>query len=293
MGFAASVATIIIFIAIIIISTITYPTLVKSFKNVADAKDDRHNIQMDQVNTAIDIIDISDIGGNQLQITVTNEGTTMLHASNASVLVDGMYTNYSVSPSGFWSPQNDAVFTVSANVDQSCNKNSCGKRQIRYGTVCKLGVLTMGAETSSTHLIFFIVAMIIAAGVAGVVYTNVNAIANASHASSSTLSQQLRTDITIINDPNNVPKSGDIYTFYILNTGKSTLTTDFVSVLINGVYIPEDDIQKSIIDGGSTTTWRQEDILQIEITYAGMPNGDNSIKVISENGVYDSFEFII
>jgi flagellar protein FlaG len=151
----------------------------------------------------------------------------------------------------------------------------------------------MGAETSSTHLIFFIVAMIIAAGVAGVVYTNVNAIANASHASSSTLSQQLRTDITIINDPNNVPKSGDIYTFYILNTGKSTLTTDFVSVLINGVYIPEDDIQKSIIDGGSTTTWRQEDILQIEITYAGMPNGDNSIKVISENGVYDSFEFII
>jgi archaellum component FlaF (FlaF/FlaG flagellin family) len=119
MGFAASVATIIIFIAIIIISTITYPTLVKSFKNVADAKDDRHNIQMDQVNTAIDIIDISDIGGNQLQITVTNEGTTMLHASNASVLVDGMYTNYSVSPSGFWSPQNDAVFTVSANVDQN------------------------------------------------------------------------------------------------------------------------------------------------------------------------------
>ncbi|HUV81807.1 MAG TPA: hypothetical protein VMW53_01840 [archaeon] len=118
MGFAASVATIIIFIAIIIISTITYPTLVKSFKNVADAKDDKHDIQMDQVNTEIDITDIRDIGGNLLQITVSNEGTTMLHASDASVLVDGTYTNYSVSPSGFWSPQTDALFTVSATTTQ-------------------------------------------------------------------------------------------------------------------------------------------------------------------------------
>lgn len=151
----------------------------------------------------------------------------------------------------------------------------------------------MGAETSSTHLIFFIVAMIIAAGVAGVIYTNVNAIANASHASSNTLAQQLRTDITIINDPDNIPVSGNVYTFYALNTGKSTLSTVYVSVLINGVYFVEDDIQKTIINGGSTTTWRPEDILQIDITFPGMPDGDNNIKVITENGVYDSFEFTI
>jgi len=151
----------------------------------------------------------------------------------------------------------------------------------------------MGAETSSTHMIFFIVAMIIAAGVAGVIYTNVNAIVNASHASSNTLSQQLRTDITIINDPVNIPISGNVYTFYVLNTGKSTLTTELVTVLINGVYFPEDNIQKSIINGGNTTTWRPEDVLQIDITYPGMPNGDNSINLITENGVYDSFEFNI
>jgi len=119
MGFAASVATVIIFIAIIIISTITYPTFVKSFENVQDAKDDKHDIQMDQLNTAIDITDISDFGGDQLWITVSNEGTNMLHASNTIVLVDGIGINYSVSPSGFWSPQTDALFTVSANVDQN------------------------------------------------------------------------------------------------------------------------------------------------------------------------------
>ena len=119
MGFAASVATVIIFIAIIIISTITYPTLVKSFKNVEDAKDDKHDIQMDQLNAVIDITDIRDIGGDTLEITVSNEGTTMLHASNSNVLVDGIGINYTVSPSGFWSPQTDALFTVSANVDQN------------------------------------------------------------------------------------------------------------------------------------------------------------------------------
>ena len=151
----------------------------------------------------------------------------------------------------------------------------------------------MGAETSSTHLIFFIVAMIIAAGVAGVIYTNVNAVANATQSAGSTLSQQLQTDITIINDPGNIPKSGDIYTFYVKNTGKSTLTTELVSVLINGVYIPDDDVQKTVIGGGTTTVWRTSEVLQLDVTYASMPSGDNNLRLITENGVDDSLEFTI
>ena len=151
----------------------------------------------------------------------------------------------------------------------------------------------MGAETSSTHLIFFIVAMIIAAGVAGVIYTNVNAVANATQSAGNTLSQQLQTDITIINDPGNIPKSGDIYTFYVKNTGKSTLTTELVSVLINGVYIPDDDVQKTVIGGGTTTVWRTSEVLQLNVTYASMPSGDNNLRLITENGVDDSFEFTI
>ncbi len=151
----------------------------------------------------------------------------------------------------------------------------------------------MGAETSSTHLIFFIVAMIIATGVAGVIYTNVNAVVNSTQYASSTLSRQLQTDITIINDPGNIPKSGDIYTFYVKNTGKSTLTAELVTVLINGVYIPDDDVQKTVIGGGTTTVWRTSEILQLEVTYASMPSGDNNIRLITENGVDDSFKFTI
>lgn len=151
----------------------------------------------------------------------------------------------------------------------------------------------MGAETSSTHLIFFIAAMIIAAGVAGVIYTNINAVVASTQSASSTLSKQLQTDITIINDPGNIPKSGDIYTFYVKNTGKSTLTIELVSVLINGVYIPDDDIQKTVISGGTTTVWRTSEVLQLDVTYASMPSGDNDLRVITENGVDDFLKFEI
>lgn len=135
--------------------------------------------------------------------------------------------------------------------------------------------------------------MIIAAGVAGVIYTNVNAVVNSTQSASSTLSKQLQTDITIINDPGNIPKSGDIYTFYVKNTGKSTLTTELVSVLINGVYIPDDDVQKTVIDGGITPVWRTSEVLQLDVTYVSMPLGDNDLRVITENGVDDFLEFTI
>ncbi len=125
------------------------------------------------------------------------------------------------------------------------------------------------------------------------IYTNVNAVANATQSAGNTLSQQLQTDITIINDPCNIPINGNVYTFYVKNTGKSTLTTELVSVLINGVYIPDDDVQKTVIGGGTTTVWRTSEVLQLNVTYASMPSGDNNLRLITENGVDDSFEFTI
>ena len=150
----------------------------------------------------------------------------------------------------------------------------------------------MGAETSSTHLIFFIVAMIIAAGVAGMMYTNVNAVVNSTQSASSTLSNQLKTDITIINDPGNIPESSNVYTFYVKNTGKSTLTTELVSVLINGVYIDDIHVNKTVIGGGTTTIWRTSEVLKLDVTCASMPS-DNNLRVITENGVDDFLEFTI
>ena len=148
----------------------------------------------------------------------------------------------------------------------------------------------MGAETSSTHLIFFIVAMIIAASVAGMIYTNVNAVVNSTQSASSTLSRQLQTDITIINDPSKIPESGNVYTFYVKNTGRSTLTTELVSVLVNGVYIDDSNVEKTVIGGGTTTVWHTSEVLKLDVTNASMLS-DNNLRVITENGVDDFLEF--
>lgn len=147
----------------------------------------------------------------------------------------------------------------------------------------------MGAETSTTHLIFFIMAMILAAGVAGVVYVNVNSIKDATREGGNTLSKQLRTDITIINDPSNIPNTGGVFFFYVKNTGKSDLAHEQVTVLINGVVIQDGDVNKSVI--GGSAVWRPADVLQLNVTYA-IPNGDNSIKVITDNGIGDALDFI-
>ena len=151
----------------------------------------------------------------------------------------------------------------------------------------------MGADTSSTHLIFFIAAMIIAASVVSVIFTNVNAIVNASYISGNTLSKQIQTDITIINDPANIPKNGNIYTFYVKNTGRATLSTEYISVLIGGEYMPDNNVEKTVINGGSTTVWLSADVVQLNVTYPSMPSGDNTIRVITDNGVDDSVEFNI
>lgn len=149
----------------------------------------------------------------------------------------------------------------------------------------------MGAETSTTHLIFFIAAMVIAAGVVGVIYSNVNSFAGASRESASTLSKQLKTDITIINDPSRIPKTGDNYTFYVKNTGKSNLAPEYVTVIINGEIIPAGDVTMTVIN--DTAVWRPSDVLALNVMYAAMPAGDNNIRIISENGIDDAMDFNI
>ena len=115
MGFATSITVAIIFMAIIIMATITFPIMNQSYEKVQESKDDKHEIQMDQLNTAIDIKSTVKSGGNSLIITVSNEGTTVLRGNKSNILIDGTYKTYTVTPTGYWMPQTDAVFTVNAN----------------------------------------------------------------------------------------------------------------------------------------------------------------------------------
>lgn len=148
----------------------------------------------------------------------------------------------------------------------------------------------MGAETSTTHLIFFMVAMIIAGSMAAVMYMNFAAVTDAASKGGSTLSGQLKTDITIINDPSRIPTDGTNYTFYVKNTGRSNLAHELVTVIINGIVVPDSDVNKTIL--GGSTVWRPFEVLQLNVTQSSMPSGDNTIRVITENGIYDSMDFV-
>ncbi len=146
----------------------------------------------------------------------------------------------------------------------------------------------MGAGTSATHIIFFIVSVVISLGVAGALFMNVQSISNAATAGSKTLSEQLKTDITVINDPDSIPYSGEVYTFYVKNTGKEALSTAYVTVLIDGTFVPSENLNKTIIEGG--TIWQMGDVLKINATVT-IASGSHKIRVMTENGVEDEFEF--
>ena len=148
------------------------------------------------------------------------------------------------------------------------------------------------AETAITHMIFFIAAVILAMGVVSVLSTNVQSISGATTVGSKVMSDQLRTDITIINDPNEVPYiNNENYTFYVKNTGRSELNIDFVNVILDGILIQSNNQDVAVLDGGAV--WRSGDVLGVNVTTSQLSSGDHSVRVVSENGKSDSMNFIV
>lgn len=148
------------------------------------------------------------------------------------------------------------------------------------------------AETAVTHMIFFITTVIIAMSVVLILSANVQSITGATSSSSKVLSDQLKTDITIISDPELIPYDGvDGYTFYAKNTGKSELSLTYVDVIIDGTLLSPSNVTLSLMDEG--TLWSTGDVLVITAITNPDPlgSGDHRIRVIAENGKSDSMSF--
>jgi len=140
-------------------------------------------------------------------------------------------------------------------------------------------------ETAITHMIFFIAAVVIAMGVVAVLSVNIQSLTGATYSGSKVLSDQIRTDISIINDPEIVPYDSfeKRYTFYAKNTGSSELNTEFITVLVDGMLIEPSDVQVSIIDGD--VVWRPGDVLVVNVTVSSaLSPGDHRVMIAAENG---------
>lgn len=142
-----------------------------------------------------------------------------------------------------------------------------------------------------TQLIFFIGAVIIAVAVIGVVTTNVSTITSSYGISSKTLADQLKTDITIINDPNSIPWVLSNYSFFVKNTGKNTLDPTAVNMFIDGNYTNITD-KWTVMQGGNT--WDPTEVLRLNYTTGTQfSSGDHNVRVVTGNGVFDLMTFRI
>ncbi len=146
------------------------------------------------------------------------------------------------------------------------------------------------AGTSVSHLIFFIASVFIAMSVVGVMTVNVSSITSAYTVNSRVFSEQLRTDITIINDPEVIPSSSGNYTFYVKNTGRVELDPNYISVFIDGGYVNVSG-NVTVKEGGDV--WRTGYVIGINVSTSLVSSGDHRLRVVTENGVSDTMSFKI
>ena len=144
----------------------------------------------------------------------------------------------------------------------------------------------MGADTTSTQLIFFIAATVVATATAGIFTGVVTDLTGKASVRARSFGDELSSQVEIINDPNAVVTSPDTI-FYVKNTGATTLDWYNMTVLVDGSVVTT---TKALLD--SETSFRPGAVTQI--TYdPTLAAGDHRVSVNMENGVRDELRFRI
>lgn len=142
----------------------------------------------------------------------------------------------------------------------------------------------MGADTTSTQLIFFIAATVVATAAAGIMAGIVTDLTAKAEVRGKSFGDSITSQVTIINDPNRVVTSPNAL-FYAKNTGETELDWLNMTVILDGSVV-----STTFTLLNSETTFRPGAI--VEITYAGaIAAGDHDIKIVMENGVGDTLRF--
>lgn len=143
----------------------------------------------------------------------------------------------------------------------------------------------MGVSESSTQLIFFIAAMVVASTVVAVGTKMVYDLSAGINNRSEEMKDQMSTDIEIINDPTMVPN--DPLLIYVKNVGRTTLNHELVTVSVDGVPVSNYTLS---LTGNRTAFWEPTSVLTISVP-VHLAAGDHTVTVTTENGVSDQFSF--
>ena len=143
----------------------------------------------------------------------------------------------------------------------------------------------MGADTTSTHLIFFIAATVVATATAGILSGVVTDLVGKASDRSAAFGEELTSDVMVINDPTRVLNNPVV--FYVKNTGSTTLDYGNATVLVDGAIV---STTKSLL--GGETSFRSGAVMQINYA-ATLSSGDHRVQVVMENGVKAELRFRI
>lgn len=125
-------------------------------------------------------------------------------------------------------------------------------------------------SVSASHLVIFIASLVVAAGVAGTLVTEVDRVSQSITDQSDEMTETIETDIRIISDTS--PDSNAIYnatednvTLLVKNTGNLDLParSSEVDLLIEGQFISPEVVTVEVVDGDEPV-WTPGDVLRIE-----------------------------
>ena len=149
----------------------------------------------------------------------------------------------------------------------------------------------MGFSVTGAHVIFFVAAVIVAGAVSGVFVAITLNLSSSLSNRGDRIQEQFDTDFQIINDPNNIPLSGDSsnYIFYIKNIGgkKLATTNDTFQIFIDGQIVDNSDYNftDDFIQPSEYTS--------IYIDQNLISSGYSSLRIVGPMAVEDEFNFNI
>lgn len=143
----------------------------------------------------------------------------------------------------------------------------------------------MGADSTSTQLIFFIAATVVATATAGILAGVVVDLTGKASIRGKAFGEELQSEVAIINDPAAVPNNP--VKIYVKNVGSTTLDWYNMTVMVDGSVVTA---TRSLL--GGETTFRYGAIC--EVSYAAtLATGDHTFHIVMENGVSDTLKIRI
>jgi flagellar protein FlaG len=147
---------------------------------------------------------------------------------------------------------------------------------------------------SATHLVIFIASIVVAAGVAGTLVTQVDRVSESITDQSEGVEEQIDTDIKIISDTGNTSSiyntSANELTLYVKNTGKTELQIeqDTIDVLIEGQFNEPSNVTRVNDD---SVRWPPGSVVEITVDNVDI-TGDTRITV-AVNGNEDTIRLSV